>query len=58
MPRQIEIFFYGLFMDRDVLRENGFGPPRRDRPESMMLRCGSARARRWCLIPVNACTGC
>jgi len=22
MPRQIEIFFYGLFMDRDALREN------------------------------------
>ena len=43
MERQIEIFFYGLFMDRDALRENGFRPTaaRQARVDDFALRLGA-----------------
>jgi hypothetical protein len=58
MERQIEVFFYGLFMDEDVLREHGFRPAGARQARVDGLCCGSALVRRWCLIPVNPCTGC
>ncbi len=43
MPRQIEIFFYGLFTDRNALRENGFHPTaaRQARNDDFAVRLGA-----------------
>jgi phytoene dehydrogenase-like protein len=43
MERQIEVFFYGLFMDEDVLREQGFRPAgaRQARVDGFVLRLGA-----------------
>jgi phytoene dehydrogenase-like protein len=43
MVRQIEVFFYGLFMDEDVLREQGFRPAgaRQARVDGFVLRLGA-----------------
>jgi hypothetical protein len=40
--RRIDVFFYGLFMDHEVLREAGAGPvnPRRAYVEGFALRIG------------------
>jgi hypothetical protein len=47
--RLIDVFFYGLFMDADLLRANGFEPAngRRARVSGMALRIG----RRATLVP-------
>ena len=43
MERQIEIFFYGLFMDEDALREQGLRPAgaRQALVEGFVLRLGA-----------------
>ena len=42
MERRVEVFFYGLFMDGDALRENGFHPAnaRQASVEDMALHLG------------------
>ena len=53
-PRRISVFFYGLFMDAEALREKGINPtsPRRGRVEGYSLRIG----QRATLIPdAKAC---
>ncbi len=49
--RRIDVFFYGLFMDEDVLRDSGVTPsrPRPARVEGFALRIG----RRATLIPAQ-----
>ncbi len=51
MDRRIDVFFYGLFMDADALRAQGFDPraPRLARVDDMALRLG-ARAT---LVPAS-----
>lgn len=41
-PKRIEVFFYGLFMDADLLRAKGIEPlnPRQVRVEGFALRIG------------------
>ena len=48
--RRVDAFFYGLFMDIDVLRENGVAPldPRRAYVDGFALRLG----RRATLVPL------
>ena len=43
MERRIEVFFYGLFMDADALREKGLHPanPRHARVDGMALHLGA-----------------
>src|SRR5579864_4253257 len=43
MERQIEVFFYGLFMDRDALHGQGFRPSaaRQARVDGFALRLGA-----------------
>jgi Gamma-glutamyl cyclotransferase, AIG2-like len=43
MERRVEVFFYGLFMDADPLREKGFRPAdaRRASVEDMALHLGA-----------------
>ena len=54
MERRVEVFFYGLFMDADALREKGFHPAgaRQARVEGMALVLGE----RATLVPENG--GC
>jgi hypothetical protein len=54
MERRVEVFFYGLFMDADALRENGFHPAnaRQASVEDMALHLGE----RATLIPEHG--GC
>jgi hypothetical protein len=43
MERRVDVFFYGLFMDQQALREKGFDPTdiRQARVERMTLRLGA-----------------
>ena len=51
-PRQVEAFFYGLFMDADVLRQSGARPsnPRRAYVDDFALRIG----QRATLVPSSS----
>ncbi len=48
-PRRVPIFFYGLFMDAEILRRQGVAPshPRRAEVRGMVLRIG----KRATLVP-------
>lgn len=52
--RRVDVFFYGLFMDGDALRAQGFDPrePRRAQVDGMALRLGE----RATLVPARGAT--
>jgi hypothetical protein len=55
--RRRDVFFYGLFMDADVLREKGLSPasPRKGRVLEMALRVGKRAAL--ASSPLDTCYG-